>query len=139
MRGRKSDQERLTAHMGFDLTPSDKARIVAAAAAAGFSQPSEYIRRKLLSAHMPKAGRDPQAVRELLACINRFADGLEALARHPDRRIEELFPEEARKQLILKVTALVVTPDINTRLGRTSNWFPALTRALASQALSATS
>jgi hypothetical protein len=108
MRGRKPDQdrERLTAHIGFELTPTDKARIVAAAKAAGFNQPSEYIRRKLLSAHMPKAGRDPQAVRELLASVNRVAIALETLATHPDRRIEDMFPEEARKALVLKLVSL---------------------------------
>jgi hypothetical protein len=106
MRGRKSDQERLTAHVGFEITPTDKARIVSDASAVHLHL-AEYIRRKLLSAHMPKAGRDdPQVVRELLTSINRYADALETLARHPDRRIEDLFPEEDRKQLVLKLVSL---------------------------------
>lgn len=99
MPSRASDDrvERRTASIGFQLTPTERAKIERRAKSLGFSL-AEYGRRKLLSGHMPATGRDPQAIRDLIAAINNFSKAIE---RNP--RYAEAFPEAIRKELIAKV------------------------------------
>lgn len=123
---REDKRERKTALAGFHLTPSEMARLKSKAITAGLPYP-EYGRRRLLGGTI-KAGRDPQAIRDLMTAIDRFTVAIDRvgvnlnqLAHHANRErhlpalqilqawhneLQAILPEKTRKDLIAKVLTL---------------------------------
>jgi hypothetical protein len=86
-RSKEDATERLTAFVGFQVTPAEKAELERRAKATG-RLPSDFYRIVLLSdlkAPVP-AGIDPAAIRELITAINHVGNNHNQIAKHANER-----------------------------------------------------
>ena len=105
--------ERRTAHIGFDLAPTEKAELVARAKRTG-ETPSEMYRRLLLTGagREPPTPRDTKAIRELTVALVRIGTNLNQMAYRANetRRVpEERYLREMGERIeaaLEKVSAL---------------------------------